>query len=86
VVVIGSRGPVEVNPRDAMSRDASIHGMTLFNTPPADRAALHKRLAAELKKGALRPVVGKRFPLDQAAQAHDAVMSPGAMGKIVLIP
>src|SRR5437868_5138233 len=30
VVVIGNRGKIEINPRDAMSRDASILGMTLF--------------------------------------------------------
>ncbi len=31
IVVIGSRGKVEIDPRDAMSRDASIIGMLLFN-------------------------------------------------------
>jgi NADPH2:quinone reductase len=36
VVVIGSRAKVEILPRDTMSRDASIIGMTLFNAPPAD--------------------------------------------------
>ena len=30
--VIGSRGVVEVNPRDAMAREASIHGVMLFNS------------------------------------------------------
>jgi len=29
VVSIGSRGSVEINPRDAMMRDAAILGMTL---------------------------------------------------------
>eukprot|EP00795_Rhopilema_esculentum_P011317 gene11317-21507_t len=32
VGVIGSRGVVEVNPRDAMAREASIHGVMLFNS------------------------------------------------------
>ena len=32
VVVIGSRGPIEIDPRETMSRDADIRGMTL--TPP----------------------------------------------------
>jgi len=34
----------------------------------------------------LRPVIGREFPLEQAAQAHVAVMEPGAFGKIVLLP
>src|ERR1043165_2627670 len=36
VVVIGSRGTVEINPRDAMGRDASILAMSLMNTPPRE--------------------------------------------------
>jgi NADPH2:quinone reductase len=86
VVVIGSRGPVEINPRDAMTRDAVVLAMTLFNTPPADRADLHGRLTRGLMDGTLKPVIGKEFPLAEAAKAHEAVMSPGAFGKIVLIP
>ena len=31
VVVVGNRGRIEINPRDAMDRDAAILGMTLFN-------------------------------------------------------
>ena len=31
IVVIGSRGPIEIDPRDAMSKDAAILGVLLFN-------------------------------------------------------
>jgi NADPH2:quinone reductase len=86
VVVIGSRGPVEVNSRDAMGRDATIHGMTLFNVPPDEKSAIHKDLVKGLKAKKLVPVVGKELPLAQAAQAHELVMKPGAFGKIVLVP
>jgi len=41
---------------------------------------------AGLENGTLRPVIGKEFPLAEAAQAHRAVMEPGAVGKIVLLP
>ena len=86
VVVIGSRGAVEVNPRDAMVKDAVILGMTLFNCPPEDRAALHDLLAKGFADKSLRPVVGKEFSLAEAGKAHEAVMAPGAFGKIVLLP
>jgi NADPH2:quinone reductase len=86
VVVIGSRGPVEINPRDTMQRDADIRGMVLPNTPPAELASIHAALVAGLENGALRPVIGKEFPLAEAAQVHRAVMEPGAVGKIVLVP
>ena len=84
VVIIGSRGPAEINPRDTMQRDADIRGMILPNTPPAEMASIHAALVAGLEEGALRPVIGKEFPLADAAEAHRAVMEPGALGKIVL--
>ncbi len=86
VVVIGSRGTVTIDPRDAMSRDASILGMSLFNAGERDTAAIHAALVAGLENGTLRPVVGRELPLAEAARAHEAVMEPGAHGKIVLIP
>jgi NADPH:quinone reductase len=86
VVVIGSRGTVEINPRQAMTRDASILGMTLFNTSPQDLASIHAGLGAGLEAGTLRPFVGRELPLAEAARAHEEVLKPGAHGKIVLIP
>jgi NADPH:quinone reductase len=83
-VIIGSRGPVEIDPRNTMQRDADVRGMTLPNTPPAELASIHAALVAGLENGTLRPVIGKEFPLADAAQAHRAVMEPGAIGKIVL--
>jgi len=86
VVVIGSRGRVEIDPRDTMQRDADIRGMVLPNTPPAELASIHAALVAVLENGTLRPVIGKELPLADAAKAHRAVMQSGAFGKIVLVP
>ena len=85
VVVIGSRGKVEIDPRDAMMRDASVQGMLLFNATPEEDRAAHAAIIAGLQNETLRPVVGKEFPLAQASEAHVAVMQPGAYGKIVLV-
>jgi NADPH2:quinone reductase len=84
IVIVGSRGSVEVNPRDAMGRDADICGMTLFNVNDRDLARIHAALGAGLANGTLRPVIGKELPLADARKAHEAVMQPGAQGKIVL--
>ena len=86
VVVIGNRGKIEIDPRAAMTRDLSILGMTLSNTSDEDRASIHAALVAGLENGTLRPVVGKEMPLAEAARAHEVVLEPGALGKIVLIP
>jgi NADPH:quinone reductase len=84
VAIIGSRGRVEIDPRDTMQRDVDLRGMVLPNTPPAEMASIHAALVAGLENRTLRPVVGKEFPLAEAAKAHRAVMEPGAVGKIVL--
>jgi NADPH2:quinone reductase len=86
VVVIGSRGTVEINPRDAMGRDASIIGMSLWNASEQQLASIHAALVAGLETGTLRPVIGKEMPLADAPRAHVAVLEPGAYGKIVLVP
>lgn len=86
VAVIGSRGPVEVNPRDAMSRDATIVGVFLNSVSPKDLAGIHQALEAGLELGTLRPVVGKELPLSEAAPGHKSVMESGSFGKIVLLP
>jgi NADPH2:quinone reductase len=85
VVVIGSRGTVEINPRDAMSRDAAILGMVLMNGGEQQLARVHAGLVAGLANGSLRPVIGQELPLSEAPRAHEAVMESGAYGKIVLL-
>jgi NADPH:quinone reductase len=86
IVVVGNRGRVEIDPRQAMGRDGTILGMTLFNVSDADFVEIHAGLIAGLTNGTLNPVVGREMPLAEAARAHQAVMEPGAHGKIVLIP
>jgi len=86
VVVVGSRAAIEINPRDAMMRDSDIRGMTLFNAPPEDLAMIHRDLQAGLRSGAVRPRIGREFPLAEAAAAHEALMTDGKTGKILLIP
>ncbi len=84
IVVIGSRGSVEVNPRDTMARDSSILGMALKNVPPPDLEIIHAALLAGLQQGTIRPVVGATFSLEDTAKAHVAVMASPAYGNIVL--
>lgn len=85
IVVIGNRGTIEINPRDAMSRDASILGMLLSNASDEDVSVIHAALGAGLQSGVVRPVIGRRYPLQEAALAHEAILEPGHYGKIVLI-
>ena len=86
VVIIGSRGTVEIDPRDAMRRDAAILGMVLMNADDREMFSIHSALGAGLENGTLSPVVGREVPLRDAARAHHEVMESRAFGKIVLLP
>jgi NADPH2:quinone reductase len=86
VVVVGSRGGVEIDARNTMTREASILGMSLLNASPEELVGIHAALVAGLENKTLRPVVSQEIPLAEAARAHVALMESGAYGKIVLIP
>jgi NADPH2:quinone reductase len=86
VIVIGNRGKVEIDAREAMVRDAEIRGMFLFNVSARDKVAIHAALRAGLESGTVKPVIGRELALADASRAHDLIMQPGATGKIILTP
>ncbi len=86
VVVVGSRGRVEIEPRQMMQKDSDVRGMSLMHADAAELAMIHAALMAGFTNGTLTPVVAKQFPLAEAAAAHEAVMKGDAGGKIVLVP
>jgi NADPH2:quinone reductase len=86
VIVIGNRGEATINPRELMSRRASIRAFTLWALTEQETKEVHAGLGAGLTNGTLHPVVGKEMPLAEAALAHKEILEPGTSGKIVLIP
>jgi NADPH:quinone reductase len=86
VVVIGSRGPVEITPRDTMARLTSILGMTIMLATDRQHQQIHAAIGAGLESRTLRPVIDQRIPLAEAPRAHEVILAPGKYGKIVLVP
>lgn len=86
VVIIGNRGTIEINPRSIMGKNASVLGMTLFNTSTQDLKKIHADIRAGLAAGRYQPVIQSELPLSSTAAAHELVMKAGVNGKIVLIP
>lgn len=86
VVVIGSRGRIEIDPRKAMGKNSSILGISLANATREELQEIHSALVAGVENGDLQPVIAQELPLAAAAQAHVEVLKPGALGKIVLAP
>ncbi|KAM3605510.1 uncharacterized protein V6R79_026453 [Siganus canaliculatus] len=85
VLVVGSRGPIEINPRDAMLKESSVIGVALTYATPKQNKECAALFYSGMESGWLRPIIGAKYPLDKAAQAHqDIIESSGATGKIVL--
>jgi NADPH2:quinone reductase len=84
VVVIGSRGRIEIDPRQTMGKDSAILGMTLWNVPPDELTRINRSLTEALERRALRPVVGREFSLDDAPAAQTEALANGTNGKVVI--
>lgn len=86
ITVVGSRGSLEFTPRAAMTKDAAIYGMSLFNSSQTDRDAIHSAIFDGLSKGFLKPVIRASIRLSEAPQAHHEIIEKRSFGKIILVP
>ena len=91
IVAIGYAGGwwEELSPALLVGRNIGVHGFYLGRLterkPEVVKAAADDllRLWAE---GAIRPVVGATFPLEQAAAAHTLIEERRHVAKVVLVP
>src|SRR5205085_8359101 len=63
VVVIGSRGRIEIDPRGTMAKEAAILGMMLGAAGDSALAEAHAYIGAGLRSGTLNPIVDTEMPL-----------------------
>ena len=74
--------------RDLMMRRGHLIGTTLRTRPPEEKALLTqtfgRRMLPLLAAGTIAPIVDRSFPLEDAAEAFDAVREPGKFGKLLL--
>lgn len=65
---------------------AAARGVTLLRptATPAELRGYTERALAEAAAGRLRPLIGQRFPLEKAADAHAAIESRTTVGKTLL--
>ena len=67
--------------------EAAARGVSLVRPgrpTPEEQRELTESALAEAAAGRLRPVIGQRFPLERAADAHAAIESRATVGKTLL--
>ncbi len=68
--------------------EAEEHGVTLFRgvpVSPDEAVQLAYHALNEAVRGRLRAVIGQRFPLEDAAEAHRRIESCATLGKTLLV-
>ena len=86
VTIVGSRGPVQIDPRLLMVTEADVRGVFLTAQTAAERNEAVAALLAGLTQGTIQPVIAEVLPLADAGQAHRNVVAPKRQGKIILRP
>jgi NADPH:quinone reductase-like Zn-dependent oxidoreductase len=72
-----------------MAARGSVSATTLRARPPEEKAAIVRGVREQIwplvESGAIRPVIDRRVPMAQAAEAHRVVESSDHLGKVLLV-
>jgi NADPH2:quinone reductase len=81
----GAGGPMTTADAVAVRGLTLVPGHAVVRSPEDNRALVEQALALAAA-GRLRPVIGQRFPLARAADAHQSIEARQTVGKTILIP
>jgi putative PIG3 family NAD(P)H quinone oxidoreductase len=90
IVQVGTMGSgrAAVNLGGLMAKRASLIGTMLRARPIEEKIALTQRFTREVlpwfERGVCRPVIDRRFPLEEIADAHRLLESNATFGKVVV--
>jgi NADPH2:quinone reductase len=90
-IAVGYAGGLwqDVSPTWLVGRNIGVHGFYLGRLAGRD-PELVRRAAGDVLRlwegGAVRPVVGAEYPLEEAAEAHRLIEERRSTGKVVLVP
>lgn len=83
IVIVGSRGSIEFTPRNLMSNDATVTGMAFTYPNPQEMMEMKSGVYALIASGSIKPIIGKKFTLEEASEAHRYLMDSSGNGRTV---
>lgn len=83
-VVYGSTGPTSTIPNAFIARSTTLQYFIVYRLRDNERAAGVAAIDRALREGSLQHTIAHRFPLDQIAQAHEAVETGQTIGNTVV--
>ena len=83
IINVGSRDAIEITPRNLMTNEAMITGMTIINPGEEAMNEMRHGIFAFLNMGVLKPVIGQEFSLEEATEAHKSLMETSGSGRTI---
>lgn len=80
-----SGGFAQIDTKEAERREITVRGIEHVQFMPADARRLTERAMSEALADRIKPVIGQRFPLERAPDAHRAIEARVVVGKTVLV-
>lgn len=70
IVIVGCRGPIEINPRLIMTSETVVTGVMLGKTTEDQWIEMGRDLVEAIEDQTVDPVIDQEFPLENAAQVR----------------
>jgi NADPH2:quinone reductase len=79
-------GFTELDPQEVERRGVTLRGIADVQLDLAERQRHAAAALAEVAAGTLKPVIGRTYPLAEAADAHTAIENRAVIGKVLILP
>lgn len=86
VVISAARNQTVLPGRHYYTHDVSVHGFAISNASVSDLSSAAKIVNVRLRDGTLRPRIGARMTLAEAAEAHRRQEAGHTSGRILVLP
>ncbi|GEK91800.1 NADPH:quinone reductase [Alkalibacterium kapii] len=83
IVVVGSRASIEITPRNLMGNEAYITAVNVSHMTKEARNEAFHGIVSFLENEILKPLIGKKFTLDEPVEAHKELMEKPGNGRTV---